>query len=72
MPAEETPHHSDPHDSEQCAICAVFAAPQTLAAALELTISESVQRQTEILVAVLATSNQTQLPESRGPPALRA
>jgi len=71
VPAQETPHHSDPHDSEQCAICAVFAAPQTLAAALELTISESVQRQTEILVAVLATSNQTQLPESRGPPALR-
>lgn len=69
VPAQEAPQHSDPHDTEHCAICAVFAAPQTLAATVELSISESVQKQTDILVPILATSNQTQLPESRGPPA---
>lgn len=69
VPAQKAPQHSDPHDSEQCAICAVFACPQTLAAQVELSISESVQRQTDILIAILATSNQTQLQESRGPPA---
>lgn len=62
--------HPNHHDSDHCAICAVFAAPQTLTSAVELTVFEVVQEQAELPVVILATSNQTQLPESRGPPSV--
>ena len=64
------PHapHSDPHDSDHCAICAVFAAPQTLTSTVELIIVEIARVQVDHPVVILVTSNQTQLPESRGPP----
>lgn len=68
VPAPDQHPDTDPHDSDHCAICAVFAAPQTLTSTVELIIVEIAREQAEHPVVILATSNQTQLPESRGPP----
>ncbi len=65
---EPEPTPQAPHDSDHCAICAVFAAPLTIAEVVEVSILE-----VEAVVVVewhheMVSSTQERLPSPRGPP----
>lgn len=69
-PQTPQPDHHTPHDSDHCAICAVFAAPQTLTSVVEVCFIEQRFEKYHCVIESLAPSDQTMWPDSRGPPAV--
>ncbi len=65
---KHSPTHHEPHDQNHCSVCAVFSAPQTMVAVVELVfIAEEVKPEIEWR-AVLVPVSQESLPTPRGPP----
>ena len=65
---DQSPAPPVPHDSDHCAVCAVFSAPLTLVEVVEVSVG---QVEAVVLVAwhhELVSSTQERLPSPRGPP----
>ena len=65
---DKTPAPQAPHDSDHCSVCALFSAPLTVAAVVEISVIE-----VEAVVLVewhheMVSSTQERLPSPRGPP----